>query len=75
MQALTVAHVLTSLEVSGVAHVLTSLEVSGVAQIASPIPSSPKHQRKMFCKVISSFRLEADSLPGREPITTVNERH
>lgn len=57
------------------APVLASLEVSGVAQTACPLLSSPKHQRKILHKVISSFRLEADSLPGLAPITKVSKRH
>lgn len=59
----------------GAAQVLASVEVSGVAQTACPLPSSPKYQWKMFHKVISSFRLEADSLPGLVPTTKVNKRH
>lgn len=42
---------------------------------ACPLSSSPKHQWKMLDKVISPFRLEADSHPGLVPITKVNEKH
>lgn len=42
---------------------------------ACPFSWSPKHQWKMLYKVISSFRLEADSYPGLVPITKVNEKH
>lgn len=56
------------------ARVFTSLDISRVVQIVGLLPSSPKCQWKMFHKVISSFRLEADSLPGLLPITKVNKK-